>query len=90
MSTTPLIEHLTDALSSLPLADRLSSPKISTPLSLAERLADDPSYIPDSPTTTEEVLVPIDTRPPSRAHLEPSEVEVDIGMIGHDLATPTV
>ena len=36
----------------------------------------------------EEVLAPIDTRPPSRAHLEPSEVEVDISMIGHDLATP--
>ena len=59
-----------------------------TPLSLAERLADDPSYIPSSPITTDESLVPIDTRPPSRAHSEPSEAEVDIGMIGHDLATP--
>ena len=88
MSTTPLIERLMDAPSPLPLADCLSSPTTSTPLSLAERLADDPSYILDSPTTTEEVLVPIDTRPPSRAHSEPSEAEVDIGMIGRDLATP--
>ena len=88
MSTTPLLERLTDAPSSLSLADRLSSPTPLAPLSLAERLADDPSYIPDSPTTMEEALVPIDTRPPSRAHSEPSEVEVDIGMIGRDLATP--
>ena len=88
MSTTPLIERLTDAPSPLPLADCLSSPTTSTPLSLAEHLADDPSYILASPTTTEEVLVPIDTHPPSRAHLEPSEAEVNIGMIGRDLATP--
>ena len=38
--------------------------------------------------TTEEVLVPINTRPPSRAHSEPSEVEVDISMIGRDLTMP--
>ena len=73
MSTPTLAERITDA---------------PNPLTLAERLADDPSYIPDSPVLPEEVLVPIDTRPPSRAHLEPSEAEVDIGMIGCDLATP--
>ena len=89
MSTTPLSECITNTPSSLPLADRLSSPTPSAPLSLAECLADDPSYIPDSPVLMEEILVPIDTRPPSRAHLEPSEVEVNIGMIGRDLATPT-
>ena len=88
MSTTPLSEHIENAPSSLPLADHLSSPTPSAPLSLAERLADDPHYILDSPALTEEVLVPIDTRPPSRAHSEPSEAEVDIGMIGRDLATP--
>ena len=88
MSITPLSTRIEDAPSSLPLADRLSSPTPSAPLSLAERLADDPSYIPDSPILSEEVLVPIDTRPPSRAHSEPSEAEVDIGMIGRDLATP--
>ena len=88
MSTTPLSERITNVPSSLPLADHLSSPTPSAPLSLAERLADDPSYIPDSPALTDEVLVPIDTRPPSRAHSEPSEVEVDISMIGCDLATP--
>ena len=74
MSTPTLAERITDA---------------PNPLTLAERLADDdPSYIPDSPVLTEEVLVPIDTRPPSRAHSEPSEAEVDIGMIGCDLTTP--
>ena len=88
MSTTPLSECIENTPSSLPLADCLSSPTPSAPLSLAERLADDSSYIPDSPTITEEVLVPVDTHPPSRAHSEPSEVEVDIGMIGQDLATP--
>ena len=87
MSTTPLSERIENAPSSLPLADRLTSPTPSMPLSLAERLADDPPYIPDSPVLTEEVLAPIDTRPPSRAHSEPSEAEVDIGMIGRDLAT---
>ena len=89
MSTTPLSERITNAPSSLSLADRLSSPTPSTPLSLAECLVDDPLYIPLSPIAMEESLVPIDTCPPSRAHSEPSEVEVDIGMIGHDLATPT-
>ena len=88
MSTTPLSERIENAPSSLPLADRLTSPIPSMPLSLAERLTDDPSYIPDSPVLTEEVLAPIDTRPPSRAHSEPSEAEVDIGMMGRDLATP--
>ena len=58
------------------------------PLSLAERLADSPTYIPSSPVTAEDSLVAIDTHPPSRAHSEPSEVEVDIGMIGRDLAMP--
>ena len=33
-------------------------------------------------------LVSIDTRPPSQAYTEPSEAEVDISMIGRDLATP--
>ena len=88
MSTAPLSERIANAPSSLSLADCLSSPTPSTPLSLAERLADDPSYIPSSPITTEESLVPIDTHPPSRAHSEPSEAEVDIGMIGRDLAMP--
>ena len=88
MSTTPLSERIEDAPTSLSLADRLSSLAPTMPLSLAERLADDSSYIPDSPTSTEEILVPIDTRPPSRAHSEPSEAEVDVGMIGRDLATP--
>ena len=73
MSTPTLAERITDT---------------PNPLTLAERLADDPSYIPDSPVLLEEVLVPIDTRPPSRAHSEPSEAEVDIGMIGRDLAMP--
>ena len=59
------------------------------PLTLAERLAESPSYIPSSPVITEDSLVPINTRPPSRAHTEPSEAEVDIGMIGCDLAMPT-
>ena len=73
MSTPTLAERITDA---------------PNPLTLAEHLANDPSYIPDSPVLPEEVLVPIDTRPPSRVHSEPSEVEVDISMIGRDLATP--
>ena len=73
MSTPTLTEHITDP---------------PNPLTLAEHLADDPSYIPDSPVLSEEVLVPINTRPPSRAHSEPSEAEVDIGMIGRDLTTP--
>ena len=89
MSTNTLFERIENAPSSLPLADHLSSPEPSMPLSLAERLADDPSYIPDSPVLAEEILAPIDTRPPSRAHSEPSEAEVDIGMIGCDLTTPT-
>ena len=46
MSTPTLAERITDA---------------PNPLTLAERLADDPSYIPDSPVLPEEVLVPIDT-----------------------------
>ena len=73
-------------MSSLPLAEHIENAP--SPLSLAERLAESPSYIPSSPITTEDVLVPIDTRPPSRVHSEPSEAEVDISMIGHDLATP--
>ena len=86
-TTTPIpITIRTTTMSTLPLVERIEGAP--SPLSLAERLADDPSYIPDSPTTTEEVLVPIDTRPPSRAHSEPSEAEVDIGMIGRDLTMP--
>ena len=61
MSATPLSERIENAPSSLSLADRLSSPTPSAPLSLAEHLADSPSYIPSSPITTEEALVPIDT-----------------------------
>ena len=61
MSTIPLSARIEDTPSSLPLADRLSSPTTSIPLSLAERLADDPPYIPDSPVLTEEMLVPINT-----------------------------
>ena len=73
-------------MSSLPLAECIANAP--SPLSLAEHLADSPTYIPSSPVATEDSLVPIDTHPPSRAHSEPSEAEVDIGMIGRDLATP--
>ena len=73
-------------MSTLPLVERIEGAP--SPLSLAEHLAESPSYIPSSPIVMEEPLVPIDTRPPSRAHSEPSEAEVDIGMIGRDLATP--
>ena len=76
----------TSTMSSLSLADRIEG--VPSPLSLAECLAESPSYIPSSPVTGEESLVPIDTRPPSRVHSEPSEAEVDISMIGHDLAMP--
>ena len=88
MSSIPLSDHIENIPSTLPLVDCLSSPTPSLPLTLAEHLADDPDYIPGSPVTVEEKLVPIDTRPPSRAHSEPSEAEVDLGMIGRDLATP--
>ena len=73
-------------MSTLPLAERIANAP--SPLSLAEHLAESPTYTPSSPIAMETSLVPIDTRPPSRAHSEPSEVEVDISMIGHDLATP--
>ena len=73
-------------MSTLSLSERIDGAP--SPLTLAECLAESPSYIPSSPITVEEVLVPIDTCPPSRAHSEPSEAEVDIGMIGRDLATP--
>ena len=76
----------TTTMSTLPLAERIEDAP--SPLSLAERLAESPSYIPSSPIAREDSLVPIDTCPPSRAHSEPSEAEVDIGMIGRDLATP--
>ena len=73
MSTTPLSERIENAPSPIPLADRLSSPS--------------PSI--HSPLTHEEnSLVPVDTRPPSRAYTEPSEAEVDIGMLGRDFAMP--
>ena len=74
-------------MSTLPLVERIEGAP--SPLSLAERLAESPTYIPPSPVLTENSLVPIDTRPPSRAHSEPSEAEVDISMIGRDLATPS-
>ena len=73
MSTTPLSECIENVPSPLPLVDCLSSPPPSTHA---------------SPTTAEDSLVPIDTCPPSRAHLEPSEAEVDIGMLGRDLTMP--
>ena len=72
MSTTSLSERIEDAPAPLPLADHLSSP---------------PPSLHASPTADEAPLVPIDTRPPSRAHTEPSEAEVDISIMGHDLAT---
>ena len=73
MSTTPLSERIEDAPAPLPLVDRLSSPS-PTP--------------PPLPTTVDEPLVNIDTRPPSRAGTEPSAAEVDIGMMGCDFSTP--
>ena len=73
MSTTPLSECIENAPSPLPLADCLSCPPPSTHI---------------SPMATEDPLVPINTHPPSRAHSEPSEAEVDIGMMGRDLSTP--
>ena len=73
MSTTPLSERIKDAPVPLSLADHLSSP---------------PPSLHTSPITQDLSLVPINTRPPSRAYTEPSEAEVDIGMIGRDLATP--
>ena len=85
-TTTIPITIRTTTMSTLPLVERIEGAP--SPLSLAERLAESPSYIPSSPITTEDSLVPIDTRPPSRAHSEPSKAEVDIGMIGRDPATP--
>ena len=85
ITQSPIIIRTT-TMSNVPLAKRIENAP--SPLSLAECLADSPTYIPVSPTTVEDSLVPINTRPPSRAHSEPSEVEVDIGMIGCDLATP--
>ena len=73
MSTTPLLECIEDAPAPLPLADHLSSPSPSLHI---------------LPTADNLSLVPINTCPPSQAYTEPSEVEVDIGMIGRDLATP--
>ena len=74
MSTTPLSKCIKDAPAPLPLADHLSSPSPSPHT---------------SPTVVDLPLVPIDTRPPSQAYTEPSEAEVDIGMMGCDLATPS-
>ena len=73
MSTTSLSERIEDAPVPLPLADRLSSPS-PPPQS--------------SPTTVDDPLITIDTRPPSRAGTEPSVAKVDIGMIGCDLSSP--
>ena len=72
MSTTPLSERIEDAPTPLSLADHLSSPPPSSHASLITQ---------DFP------LVPINTRPPSHAYTEPSEAEVDIGMMGWDLTT---
>ena len=85
ITQTPIIICRT-IMSSLPLAEHIMDGP--SPLSLAECLADSPTYIPSSPITMEDSLVPINTQPPSRAHSEPSKAEVDIGMIGHDLAMP--
>ena len=73
MSTTPLSDCIEDTPAPLPLVDHLSSP---SPSPHASPISGDPP------------LIPIDTRPPSRAYTEPSEAEVDIGMMGCDLATP--
>ena len=73
MSTTPLSERIEDAPAPLPLVDHLSSPS-------------PPTH--SLPTTAEEPLIAIDTRPPSRAGTEPSTAEVDIGMIGCNFSSP--
>ena len=73
MSTTSLSEHIEDAPAPLPLMDHLSSPS-------------PPPH--SSPTTVDEPLIAIDTRPPSRAGTKPSAAEVDIGMIGRDFSSP--
>ena len=75
MSTTPLSEHIEDAPAPLSLAECLSSPP-------------SPSWPSSLTITGDPPLVPIHTQPPSRAYTEPSKAEVDVGMIGHDLATP--
>ena len=75
MSTTSLTDRIEDAPTSLTLAECLSSPS--------------PSACTPSPTATRDLpLVPIHTCPPSQAYTEPSKAEVDVGMIGCDLATP--
>ena len=74
MSTTPLSDHIENTPAPFSLADRLSSPPSS----------------PQAPPTIDDLpLVPIDTHPPSWAYTKPSEAEVDVGMIGRDLATPS-
>ena len=47
-----------------------------------------PPSLHASPTVENLPLVSINTHPPSQAYTEPSEAEVDISMIGQDLATP--
>ena len=90
MSTTPLSDHIADAPAPLTLEEHLSSPSASTtelPMLLAHL---SPALLtsPVTPMLPDLPLVPIDTHPPSHAYTEPSEAEVDIGMIGHDLAMP--
>ena len=90
MSTTPLSDRIEDALALLTLEEHLSSPAASTlelPLPLT---CLSPSLLssPPTPTLPNLPLIPIDTRPLSHAYSEPSEAEVDIGMIGCDLSTP--
>ena len=71
-------------MSTTPLSECIEN--VPSPLPLADCLSSPSPHT--SPNTEEASLIPINTRPPSRAHSEPSEVEVDIGMIGRDLATP--
>ena len=90
MSTTPLSDRIEDALALLTLEEHLSSLAASTlelPLPLT-RLS--PSLLSSLPTPTlpNLPLIPINTHPLSHAYSEPSEAEVDIGMIGCDLSMP--
>lgn len=90
LSTTPLSDHIADAPALLTLEECLSSPSASTtelPMLLAHL---SPALLtsPVTPMLPDLPLVPINTHPPSYAYTGPSEAEVDIGMIGHDLAMP--
>ena len=75
MSITPLSDCIEDAPAPLSLAECLSTPP-------------PPLHTPPPMAAKDLPLVAIDTQPPSRAYTEPSKAEVDVGMIGCDLATP--